>query len=122
MHRKVLIVEDSGITRLQLCEMLRDYFSADVIETENGVEALSVLRDYPDMDLVLTDIEMPEMDGVELIRRIRASELFAFVPVLVFSCLDNIKQRSDALNAGADAFIEKPVTVEALRAILKDVW
>ena len=122
MKRKVLIVEDSGMTRLQVAELMSEHFDAEVIEAENGSEGLDKLRSRPDTELIISDIEMPEMDGVEFIKRVRSSEEFSFLPILVMTTLGHIKQRDDALNAGADAFIQKPVTLESLQAILKDVW
>ena len=122
MKRRVLIVEDSGLTRMEVGDLLRNHFSAEVLEACDGKEGWDVLQSRPDLELIISDIEMPEMNGVELIKAIRSSEEHAFTPILVMTTLDRIKERDDALNAGADAFIEKPVTLEALEALLEDVW
>ena len=122
IERKVLLVEDSGVTRMQVEDLLREHFDAHVIEAENGAEGWNKLAQETDIELIVTDIEMPEMDGVEFIRKVRGSDEFAFLPVLVMTTLAQIKQRDDALNAGADAFIQKPVTLEALQSMLEDVW
>ncbi len=122
MGRKVLIVEDSGMTRMQVSELLRAHFGADIIEAENGVDGWNKLQAEPDIELIVSDIEMPEMDGVGFIRKVRDSNKFSFLPILVMTTLGQIKQRDDALNSGADAFIQKPVTLEALKTILQDVW
>ena len=107
---------------MQVGDLLREHFDADVIEAENGAEGWNKLAQETDIELIVTDIEMPEMDGVEFIRKVRGSDEFAFLPVLVMTTLAQIKQRDDALNAGADAFIQKPVTLEALQSMLEDVW
>jgi two-component system chemotaxis response regulator CheY len=122
MKRKVLIVEDSGLTRMQVAELVRDNFDADVVEAENGVEGWNKLENEPDLELIISDIEMPEMDGVEFIRKVRASDEYSFLPILVMTTLGQIKQRDDALNAGADAFLQKPVTLEALQELLRETW
>lgn len=122
MKRKVLIVEDSGMTRLQVGDLMRENFDAEIIEAEHGVEGWNKLGSDQDIELIISDIEMPEMDGVEFIKKVRDSDEFSFLPILVMTTLGHIKQRDDALNAGADAFIQKPVTLEALEAILNDVW
>jgi two-component system chemotaxis response regulator CheY len=122
MKRKVLIVEDSGVTRMQVGELLREHFEAEVIEAENGVQGWNTLSGDGEIELIITDIEMPEMDGVEFIRKVRGSDEFAFLPVLVMTTLGQIRQRDNALNAGADAFIQKPVTLDALQSMLEDVW
>jgi two-component system chemotaxis response regulator CheY len=122
MKRRVLIVEDSGMTRMQVGEMVREHFDADVIEAENGMDGWNKLQSDPGLELIISDIEMPEMDGVEFIRRVRASDEHSFLPILVMTTLGQIKQRDDALNAGADAFLQKPVTLEALQELLRDIW
>lgn len=122
MKRKVLIVEDSGLTRMQVAELVRENFDAVVIEAENGVEGWNKLQKEPDLELIISDIEMPEMDGVEFIRKVRASDEYSFLPILVMTTLGQIKQRDDALNAGADAFLQKPVTLEGLQELLRDIW
>ena len=122
MKRKVLIIEDSGLTRMEVGDLLREHFGADVLEACDGKEGWEILRQQPDLELIISDIEMPEMNGVEFIRAVRSSEEYSFVPILVMTTLGRIKDRDDALNAGADAFIEKPVTLEALETLLEDVW
>lgn len=122
MSRKVLIVEDSGMTRIQVGDLIRENFDAEVFEAEDGVQGWAAVEERPDLDLIVTDIEMPEMDGVGFIRKVRSSDEHAFIPILVMTTLSQTRQRDDALNAGADAFIQKPVTLEALKTILQDVW
>ncbi len=122
MKRRVLIVEDSGMTRMQVGELIREHFDAEVIEAENGLEGWNKLQNEPDLELIVSDIEMPEMDGVAFIRKVRASDEHSFLPILVMTTLGQIKQRDDALNAGADAFLQKPVTLEALQELLRDIW
>ena len=122
MKRRVLIVEDSGITRMQVGDLVRENFDAKVIEAENGLDGWNTLQSEDDLDLIISDIEMPEMDGVEFIRKVRASDEYSFLPILVMTTLGQIKQRDDALNAGADAFLQKPVTLDALQEILRDIW
>ena len=122
MKRRVLIVEDSGLTRMEVGDLLRHHFSAEVLEACDGKEGWEMLQQQPDLELIISDIEMPEMNGVEFIRAVRSSNEYSFVPILVMTTLGRIKDRDDALNAGADGFIEKPVTLEALETLLEDVW
>ncbi len=122
MKRKVLLIEDSVLTRMEVGDLLREHFRAEVVEAVNGLEGLEKLGSEPDLNLIVADIEMPGMDGVEFIRNVRSMDDFCFLPIVVMSSLGRIKRRDDALNSGADAFIPKPVTVEALETILEDVW
>jgi two-component system chemotaxis response regulator CheY len=122
MRRNVLIVEDSGLTRIEVGDMLREAFNSRILEAAHGRQGLDILEKITDIDLIICDIEMPEMDGVEFIRKLRADERYCYMPILVITTLGQIKRRDDALNAGADAFIEKPVTLDALTELLRDIW
>lgn len=122
MNRTVLIVEDSGLTRMEVGDMLREGFNANILEAANGIEGLSQLERRPEINLIICDIEMPEMDGIEFIRSVRENDSYCFLPLLVMTTVGQTKRRDDALNAGADAFIQKPVTMEALDELLAEVW
>ena len=118
---KVLVVDDSGLTRDQVRKMLEAAFEAEVLTVEDGRRALEVLHDVEDVELIVTDIEMPIMGGVELVRQLRSNDETMYLPILVMSTLGQVKERDNALNNGADAFIEKPVTQDALEHILRDL-
>ena len=119
--KKVLVVDDSGLTRQQVRAMLESCCEVEVLTAEDGQQALELLGRDPDVELIITDIEMPVLGGVELVRRIRAAEETMYLPVLVMSTLGQVRERDSALNSGADAFIEKPVTPEALEQRLRDL-
>ncbi len=122
MSRTVLIVEDSGLTRMEVGDMLKEGFNASILEAANGIEGLSQLEKRPEINLIICDIEMPEMDGIEFIRSVRENDDYCFLPLMVMTTIGQTKRRDDALNAGADAFIQKPVTREALDELLAEVW
>lgn len=120
--KRVLVVDDSGLTRQQLQTMLEDCCDdVQVFTAEDGQQALDLLHDDADVELIITDIEMPRLGGVELVRRLRSMEQTMYLPVLVMSTLGQVQERDNALNNGADAFIEKPVTRQALEQILRDL-
>ena len=113
---KVLVVEDDAVIRRLLSRTLESAGYA-VREANNGREALDLVReDCP--HFVLTDWRMPEMDGIELCRRLRDMEL----PHYVFTVLVTARNRSqdmvDALAAGADDFVTKPIVAQELIARL----
>jgi two-component system chemotaxis response regulator CheY len=85
-----------------------------VREAGNGIDALAVLGDGPRADLVMADWNMPVMDGLELLRKIRASPAFATVPVVMVTTEAEIDQMTTALQAGATEYIMKPFTKEIL--------
>lgn len=121
MKKKVLIIDDSGLTREQVKAMLEQAFEAEVLTAEDGQKGVEALAENPDIELIVCDIEMPVMTGVEVVRHVRGNDDTMYLPILVMSTLGRVKERDDALNSGADAFIEKPVTPEALQEIIEDL-
>jgi two-component system chemotaxis response regulator CheY len=86
----------------------------EVREAGNGVDALAALSAGPPADLVMADWNMPVMDGLELLRNIRASAEFSTVPVIMVTTEAEIDQMTLALEAGATEYIMKPFTPEIL--------
>jgi len=122
LQGRVLVVDDNSVNRRILARQL-ELAGASTDVASGGAEALEMLRTRR-YDLVLADLQMPDMDGFEMARRIRAGEAAdgrARLPILAItaSTLEDEEQRSRA--AGMDGFITKPVGIEQLRATL-DVW
>jgi two-component system chemotaxis response regulator CheY len=87
----------------------------EVITACDGQDALAVLERSEPFDLILTDLNMPRMDGIELIRRARANPFFGGVPILMVTTESDGSQRQAAQNAGATGFVRKPFRPESLR-------
>jgi len=104
-RRAVLIVEDSITSRMLLKNVLEaaGYY---VRPTVDGVDALAALREE-EFDLVVSDIEMPRMDGFELTKKIRSDTQLARVPVLLVTALESQEDKERGLEAGADAYLPK---------------
>jgi chemotaxis protein histidine kinase CheA/CheY-like chemotaxis protein len=102
---RVLLVEDSLVTREMERRLLEDE-GFDVTAVAGARQALSELAEGS-FDCVVTDIEMPEMNGLELTRKLRGMERFAQLPILVVSTLDRPEDRLAGLQAGADAYLSK---------------
>jgi two-component system KDP operon response regulator KdpE len=110
-RRNILIVDDEA----QITRVLRTTLSANgytVRTAGDGDEALEVMRGWPP-DLVVTDLSMPNMGGLELCRRIRAKSA---VPIIVLSVRGEEKAKVDALDAGADDYVTKPFNMNELLA------
>ena len=103
---KILIVEDDLFIRKVLQHTLQDGF--EVITQINGSDALGWLEEGNRPDLILTDLQMPQMSGQELIQAIRASSLHRHLPILIISALDDSQTRIRCLELGADDYITKP--------------
>lgn len=102
----VLIAEDDPFIRKVLRQTLKDDFS--VITKENGIEAVSWLEEGNPVDIVLSDIQMPHMDGKDLLRTLRASPSFQRLPIIILSTFSDSATRISCLNMGADDYIVKP--------------
>jgi len=101
--QRVLVVEDSPVTRELVMEIVSNA-GYEVVGAEDGLQALESLSTHQP-DLVLTDLEMPRMDGIELTRRLRALEVRT--PVVVITTRASDAERRECIQAGADAFIDK---------------
>ena len=86
-----------------------------VLIAENGVEALDVLE-QKSVDLIISDIMMPLMDGVELCKHLKQNLDYSHIPVILLTAKTNLESRIEGLEEGADAYIEKPFSMEYLRA------
>ena len=116
--KTILVVEDNSDAREMLSLVLtREGFS--VITAEDGLQALSLLR-HPPPDLIVTDIQMPNLDGVELIRRVREQSRLRSVPILVMSAFGS-GQVADAISAGADLSTPKPMRLDSLLSVINEL-
>jgi two-component system chemotaxis response regulator CheY len=112
-----LVTDDSRTTRLIIAKILRE-LGMKVIEAANGVEALLQLRKNPDVELVLLDWNMPEMNGLDFLRKVRSDPAFEHVRVLMVTSESQGEQVNQALAAGANEYLMKPFTKDILLAKL----
>jgi len=115
---RILVVEDSvsmrSFVRNALESDARSSAGLSVIEASSGFEALRLLPRGP-YDLVITDINMPDINGLELISFIRKSELHKATPILIISTQSSERDRTRGLALGANGYLRKPFTPEALQ-------
>src|SRR5512141_139733 len=114
---RLLVVEDNKVNRLLLVRSL-ELQGHRVASVENGRLALDVLRREP-FDLVLLDMEMPEMDGFQVLERMVADPQLRDVPVIVTSSLEGIDSVVRCIELGADDYLAKPVNPVLLKARLR---
>ena len=112
MSKKILIVDDSPIV-LRLHSYILEEAGFDCITAENGFAAMEILLREP-VDMVITDINMPRMNGYELTRRIRSTEGYDTVPVIIVSTEEEAKDKMKGMEAGANVYIVKPAQPESL--------
>ena len=115
MTMRVLVVEDSPAMRAFVRAALEEGGLADVTEAANGFEALRLLPRVR-YDLVVTDINMPDIHGLELISFMRKSEQHKTTPVIIVSTEGAQRDRDRGISLGANAYLTKPFLPEQLRA------
>ena len=114
---RVLIVDDSSVMRKIVERSLRQAGLDSLLayEASNGADALETLKSKP-VDLILTDINMPSMDGLEFLRQLRSQALAPGVPVVMITTEASLDRAKEALAAGAQYFIPKPFSIEQIKA------
>jgi signal transduction histidine kinase/AmiR/NasT family two-component response regulator len=110
--RRVLVVDDHPVNR-RVIRLFLEPFECDLVEAENGQQALDALEGQP-VDLVLMDVNMPVMDGLEATRRLRRDPRFARLPVIALTADVMSAQIKTCLEAGCDAHVAKPIDLRNL--------
>ena len=113
MALKVLVVDDDFINRKLLQTLLKkNPVVTDIVEAENGSDALDKLKKDPTINLVLLDIMMPVVDGIEFLKIFRSDMSNAHIPVIVLSTDDT--RKTEVFDNGANDFLRKPVMQDKL--------
>ena len=115
--KKVLVVEDNE-DNLYLIRFILEENGYEVIEARDGAEGVELaINKKP--DLILMDIQLPDIDGMEVTRRIRASEADSDIPIIALTSYAMTGDREKALAAGCTGYIEKPINTETIMAEIK---
>ncbi|MGB3514216.1 MAG: response regulator transcription factor [Microcoleaceae cyanobacterium] len=119
MPLTILVVDDDSGTRLCLSDYL-EISGYSVIKAENGQHALDVVeKSQP--HLIITDIAMPEMDGYELVRRVRARPTFRLLPVIFLTAHTSTEERVRGYQLGCDIYLPKPFELVELGAVVRSL-
>ena len=119
-HKKVLIIDDDMRNIFALTSLLERY-EMQVLYAENGKDGIETLKNVPAIDVALVDIMMPEMDGYEAMRQIRAMEEFRSIPLIALTAKAMKGDREKCIQAGASDYITKPADSDQLLSLLR-VW
>lgn len=114
MSTTILVVDDSATTRSLVATFLAELPEVDVVEAASGFEALRVLPARP-VDLIVTDINMPDINGLELISFVRANPNYRRIPVVIITTEHSAEDRKRGLDLGASAYLVKPFGADELR-------
>jgi two-component system, chemotaxis family, chemotaxis protein CheY len=116
--KSILVAEDSTIMRMFLVMNMRRMLRVNITEAENGREALTKLMNGK-FDMLLTDMNMPEMGGAELVRFVR-NGLKSDMPIVIVTTMGESKDRDLGMRLGANAYLTKPVDVKELIKTILD--
>ena len=116
--KSVLVVDDSSATRSLITSMLEDIGGIDVFEASSGFETLKILPRQP-FDLIVTDINMPDINGFELVSFVKNNEKYKNIPVIFVSTERNEEEINNGMSLGAFAYITKPFNTEEFHGIVK---
>jgi two-component system chemotaxis response regulator CheY len=119
--QRILIVEDSATMRSLLASTLEELdVPVKITEASSGFEALRFLP-REQYDLVVTDINMPDINGLELVSFLKNNEQYQGIPLLIVSTEGSERDRDKGFELGADAYLVKPFDPEALRQVARDL-
>ncbi|TQR33788.1 two-component system response regulator [Campylobacter sp. MIT 99-7217] len=118
---KLLVVDDSSTMRRIIKNTLEKLGHNDILEAEHGVEAWDLLEKNDDIKVVITDWNMPEMNGLDLVKKIRAEKKYEDMPIIMVTTEGGKAEVITALKAGVNNYIVKPFTPQVLKEKLEDV-
>lgn len=118
VKKNILLVEDNlEILDFMSKKLIKTY---NVLKATNGLEAIKQLKDN-DIDVIVSDIMMPKMDGFELLEIIKSQIDYSHIPVILLTAKTNLQSKIDGLELGADAYIEKPFSLEFVLAQIQNL-
>ena len=116
----ILVVDDSKVMRDMIVACLRAIGGTSFVHASSGLEALERLSLAP-FDLMVLDLNMPDVGGVEVLEFVRAQDKLAKLPVLIVTTRGDEESRERVMRAGASSFLAKPFTPEAIIAIVRAI-
>jgi len=116
--RKILVVEDNDMN-MQLVEFLLEEGGYDIVKATSGEEALALTREGAAPDLILMDIHLPGMDGLSVVRAMKADTRTSRIPILALTAHAMRGDRDRFLEAGCDGYISKPIDVKTFLSAIE---
>lgn len=117
--KRILAVDDSASMRQMVCFTLKKA-GFDVTEAKDGVDALQIAKSAS-FDVVISDVNMPNMDGITLIKNLRGLPNYKFTPMLMLTTESGVDKKNEGKAAGATGWIVKPFNPDQLLAVIKKV-
>ena len=118
---KLLVVDDSSTMRRIIKNTLQRLGYEDILEAEHGVEAWQIMDTTEGIQVLITDWNMPEMNGLDLVKKVRADERYTSIPIIMVTTEGGKAEVITALKAGVNNYIVKPFTPQVLKEKLEVV-
>ena len=118
---KVVLVVEDELTSQKLVKNVTQSLGRPSVIARNGRIAWELLQDNPDIGIVVSDVSMPEMDGRELVTRIRSSENLKHIPIILMSGVVKLSEINDLLELGVSRFMPKPISITDLRGYIEQL-
>ncbi len=119
MAKTILTADDSASVR-QMVGFTLKQAGYEVVEAVDGQNAFEHMTQTP-VDMLITDLNMPRMDGIELVRQVRGRSEYKFIPIILLTTESQASKKQEGKAAGASGWIVKPFTPEQLLAVVKKV-
>lgn len=120
MKRTILIVDDSESVREMLTYSLEDA-GYEIMAGVDGEDALKYFHENQKINLIITDLHMPRLDGIGFIKKVRVMDNYRYVPILFLTTESQGSKKEEAKNAGATGWLVKPFVAEKLLTVIKKV-
>lgn len=117
--KPVVLIVDDEISNVKLLDSILSLNNYEILKAYNGKEALEILEQNPNIDLVVLDVMMPDIDGFEVCSTIKKKKAYKGIPVILLTALTDDQSQSRAFEAGATDFISKPLKKELINARIK---
>ncbi|OGW27173.1 MAG: histidine kinase [Nitrospirae bacterium GWC2_42_7] len=118
---KILVVDDSQLIHSMYRLVLHRYAGCRILDAMNGLEALDVLSKESDFDLILLDINMPVMNGIQFMEKLKKDNLYRKIPIIVISTEGKEEDTLTALKLGATGYVVKPFKPHMLHELIEKV-
>jgi len=120
MLRKVLVVDDSNLIH-QMYRMVLMRYRCTIVSAQNGQDAMEKLSQHPDADLLLVDINMPVMNGLDFIRKVKGMGTYDHIPIVIVSTEGREEDTRRGLALGAVGYVKKPFQPSELHALIDSI-
>jgi len=118
MLKKVMVVDDSALIH-QMYKMALQRYKCSIIPAKNGQAALDLLAQDPNIDLILLDINMPVMGGLEFLQKVKTQGSYSHIPIVIQSTEGKEEDTKRGMELGAAGYLTKPIQTGALHALVE---